>query len=245
MTETAFDREQFDAAYPEGIAHHYWTHARNLIIADQLRARNLRGKKILEIGCGKGVVVQYLRSKGYDCVGVELATVHPDRRVKDYIYTERDAIDLPEAMRNSVEVILLLDVIEHLSEPVSFIQELLKRYPRVTQLILTVPAREELWSNYDEWYQHFRRYDLTMMKDTMVRCHAARIQVQYFNHLLYVPARIMLVLFKKRSVSVASPARFLRAAHWALARLLYADYRIFPKRSRGTSLLCVADIQRG
>lgn len=244
MTETAFDQQQFDAAYPEGVEHHFWTSARNRVVSHQLRAHGLRQSRIIEVGCGKGIVVDFLRSAGFDCWGVELADVHPEKRICKYIYTNCDALNLPSKIREAFKVIMLLDVIEHIPKPAAFITNLLKRYPQVEHLIMTVPARQELWSNYDEWYHHVQRYDLNTTTRTMIGCGQKRIEVQYFSHLLYIPLRLMLVLTGRRSVQVASPSVWLRPLHWLIAQVLYLDYRLLPKRSLGTSIFCYAHIER-
>ena len=59
-----FENDDFDLAYPPGIEYHYWNLARNHIIEHQLNAITSSGIRILEIGCGKGIVVDYLRRKG-------------------------------------------------------------------------------------------------------------------------------------------------------------------------------------
>ena len=68
--------------------------------------------------------------------------------------------DLPEEERRGVTTLLVLDVIEHLEDPIAFLREVLSSFPDVSSLIVTVPAREELWSAFDDFYGHHRRYTL-------------------------------------------------------------------------------------
>lgn len=240
MKDTAFDSHQFDAIYPEGVENHFWTHARNCIIAHTLGRHELRGKKILEIGCGKGIVVQSLRSKGYDCWGVELANVATQENIQEYLYTHTDALALPAQIRDSFEVILFLDMIEHLPEPEKFLYKIIQKYPRAHHMIFTVPARQELWSNYDEFNHHFRRYDIATMKKLMEQCHMQRVEVNYFFHLLYPFMRIIALFLKRRSVHVQSPVGIMRVLHRILAQFFYGEYLVFPKQGVGTSLICYA-----
>ena len=156
--ETAFDHEQFDTIYPEGVERHYWNRCRNQVIAEHLRRIRAEGP-LLEVGCGKGLVVHALRNAGFAITGVELAAVRPILEAAPYVRTATDARQLEVAQRNEVRTILLLDVIEHLEDPVAFLAELRSHFPALRHLLLTVPARQELFSNYDEFNGHFRRYD--------------------------------------------------------------------------------------
>ena len=70
--KTTFSQEHFERAYPTGIENHYWTNARGRIVFHEIEKNCLSTYKILEIGCGRGVVLDCLRAKGIDCHGVVL-----------------------------------------------------------------------------------------------------------------------------------------------------------------------------
>ncbi|MFH0901544.1 MAG: hypothetical protein V2A73_13030, partial [Pseudomonadota bacterium] len=65
---TAFRDDQYEAAYPAGIERHYWHQYRNALIRCKLGAPTA-DRCILEIGCGRGHVVDYLRRHGYESWG--------------------------------------------------------------------------------------------------------------------------------------------------------------------------------
>ena len=243
MDETTFNQEKFGLAYPPNIENHYWTLARNCIIERQMKAANIAKSNILEIGCGRGIVVNWLRKKGYNCWGVELAHESPIDSVKEYVFAGQDASKLPSKLRRSFSTILLLDLIEHLPDTVTFLSEIVDSFPNTTHLIITVPARKELWSNYDEYYQHFRRYDMEMLQNTIEAINNCRIlDLRYFFHLLYLPARLTLSLLQRRPVQTKAPPNMLRPIHYLLSKLLMLDYLLFPKEFYGTSIICCAEI---
>lgn len=235
---TEFFEEDFDLAYPPGIEKHYWTRARNRIIEHQLTQCGLPRARILEIGCGKGIVVDYLRKRDYDCSGVELAKVKPLETVRDYLFPGTDATALPAHLRESFNVFLLLDVIEHLENPVSFLKQILPSFPNLTYGIITVPARPEIWSNYDEFYRHYRRYTLETLRETMEPIGARVLDIRYFFRLLYWPARWMAKTKKERSVRLSAPRNSMIFIHYLISQMCQADYFALPKRARGTSLIC-------
>src|SRR5262245_37209792 len=102
-----FDQEQFDHAYPAGIENNWWNVARNLVLDSELARARRSGlvsgsPRILEIGCGRGIVVQHLLSCGWDVWGVELATPTRVGGIEDRVITGVDARNLPSAFRASV-----------------------------------------------------------------------------------------------------------------------------------------------
>src|ERR1700761_7761719 len=47
--------QQYSENYPPGVEHTYWHLARNAIVVENLRA--LSAKTVLDIGCGRGILV--------------------------------------------------------------------------------------------------------------------------------------------------------------------------------------------
>lgn len=77
---------------------------------------------------------------------MELAAVEPLEGIRDYVVTGIEANKLAPEKRNSFSVLLLLDVIEHPPDPKTFLSDLMADFPQVRHVIITVPARAELWS---------------------------------------------------------------------------------------------------
>lgn len=236
---TQFSDREFAFAYPDGIEAHYWTLARNYIVWSQLRTIPQKPLNILDVGCGRGIVVAYLRKKGLLCHGVELANVNPLECVNEVIFTGMNATALLPDFRQTVNMLLFLDVIEHLTNPIDFVQDILSCYPNVKHITLTVPARKELWSNYDEFYHHLRRYDIAGLKYFAQAIRGTIVDVRYFFRLLYAPAYFFASLHRNRSVVVHPPGQKLtKLLHSVISKLCIMDYFCLPKRMYGTSLIC-------
>jgi cyclopropane fatty-acyl-phospholipid synthase-like methyltransferase len=238
QSKIEFEPEEFALCYPPGIENHYWTAARNRIVEHQLRAAGLEQPCILEIGCGKGVVILHLRKKGYSCRGVELANVAPIESVKDFVYTGVSATELTAAEREPFNTLLLLDVIEHLPDPVGFLSTLKAAFPNVSRMIITVPARTELWSNYDRFYGHHRRYDLDSLREVIDAIGGTALCLQYFFRILYLPARLTLALRHRRPVRIRAPRSSMKAIHYLISQVCLADFFLLPRRIWGTSIIC-------
>lgn len=236
---TEFTQTEFECAYPPGVERHFWTIARSRVVADAIKSLPGCGGKVLEIGCGRGVVVAKLREQGLECFGVEVADVRVLPSVAEFVTVATDARQLPAKFRAEIRTILLLDVIEHLAEPASFIDDAMVHYPNIRHLVVTVPARCELWSNYDEFYRHYRRYDLDEICKTLTQSRLNVIHVAYFFHLLY-PLMLLVKLGRYRATRVKAPGRWTAALHAVLAQILYWDCALLPGAWYGTSAIGIA-----
>jgi SAM-dependent methyltransferase len=74
--------------------------------------------RVLDFGCGNGVLVKFLRERGIETLGVDPVSAECD--VKRYIY--RALSDLPE---QKFDAIAAIEVFEHLKRPVDTLSELM------------------------------------------------------------------------------------------------------------------------
>ena len=80
--------------------------------------------------------------------------------------TARTAVDgKPLMFRRSVDrvaadVVLMMDVVEHVADDVGLIRDYVDRAKVGTTFLLTVPAFSWLWSGHDDYLGHHRRYTL-------------------------------------------------------------------------------------
>jgi hypothetical protein len=239
---TEFSEEEFSEAYPPGYEHHYWHIARSAIVRDQVRSVCKKGDTVLEIGTGRGHYVRVLRSDGFYAYGCDLGTpvVHDD--VQRYIFGGTDFANLDSTLRQRVTAILLLDVIEHIEQPAAFLASAFEALPALRSLIITLPARQELWSNYDEHYRHFLRYDLEKFRELARNAQLEVLTSGYFFHALYLPALAMKMMGVNRATSFAAPGN--RWLHRWLGRAFWLESRILPKAIYGTSLIAVCAPER-
>ena len=135
---------------------------------------------------------------------------------------------------------MLLDVIEHIEDPGEFLRGLLDALPAVETILVAVPAREELWSNYDEHYGHFRRYDETQLRAHLGDGGTTPVELYYAFRALYPFAWLLARFQKNRSIQVFAPSGILALIHRYVAGLLRWEARLLPPALPGMSLLCFA-----
>jgi hypothetical protein len=131
---------------------------------------------------------------------------------------------------------LLLDVLEHLDDPRAFLTQVHARFARLGRVLVTLPARQELWSNYDEHYGHKLRFDPSSLANVVTASGFALEDYGYFFHALYAPARAMAVLARPRPITVHAPRGAMRALHSLVGAVLALEERLVPRVIRGTSL---------
>ena len=237
----AFTGEQYAQGYPPGYERHFWHLARQRLVLDAVRRMTPAGATTLEAGCGLGLYVRLLNVAGYDAWGCEPGQppVHDD--VRSRIWCATRIADLPQELRARVNTVLALDVIEHIGEPVEFLSALRRELPALESLVIAVPARMEIWSNYDVRYGHFRRYDKTLLRHTLAQAGFEIRSMKYAFHATFAAALAIKLSGRSRSEDAPVPAPGIATAiQRLLGRLFYLESLIVPGAVWGSSLLATA-----
>jgi ubiquinone/menaquinone biosynthesis C-methylase UbiE len=77
---------------------------------------------ILDIGCGRGHLLKFLKRKGYDCYGIERADFPKDTEIEN-IHMYKQEIEDIGFSENFFDAILIWHVLEHAGDPISMIRE--------------------------------------------------------------------------------------------------------------------------
>jgi 2-polyprenyl-3-methyl-5-hydroxy-6-metoxy-1,4-benzoquinol methylase len=119
----------------------YFTHAR-LEIEPLLGSRKGNSCRALEIGCAEGHTIEWLKQSGYCCwvAGVEpYAQRNPRNRSIDQFEQLNIEDRLPDVPPASLDLILCLDVLEHLNDPWTTMQRLSTLLKPGGRWIISVP----------------------------------------------------------------------------------------------------------
>ena len=80
---------------------------------------------------------------------------------------------------------LLTDVLEHVADDFALFSELLAATTPGTYFLITVPADPDLWSEHDESFGHYRRYDAARFEQIWQGLAVQPVFTSYFNSRLY------------------------------------------------------------
>lgn len=189
-------------------AGHWWYRTRRAIVHDIINANFEKPSnlQLADIGCGTGTLTKELEQYG-TCLGIDTAQKAIDycntRGVVNLRLGSAEATGCPT---NSMDVVLCLDVLEHLDDDMLGIEEI-KRILKPNGIgIIFVPAFMFLWGVTDELGQHRRRYRLPEIADKFTDAQFTIQKKSYFNTLLFPLIALVRVSVRLLRISIKSEA---------------------------------------
>ena len=168
---------------------HWWWRARETFILNVIATLRLRrGAAILDVGCGDGLFFDRLAQFG-DVEGVEIdgTSVTPGGRWAHRIRVQ--PFDESFDPGRTYALVLLLDVLEHLQNPVGCLRRALELLDESGAVLLTVPSFRALWTSHDDLNHHVTRYTRRELEAQVRRAGGQIERSQYFFHWMF-PAKL-------------------------------------------------------
>jgi hypothetical protein len=171
----------------------------------RLRWRAVRGYlpdgsfELVDVGAGAGLLGTFLAN---DRPHATYRFVEPIESLRQFLRQRYgDSADVGAAADyGSATFVTLLDVLEHQSDDRAFMKSLVAKMAMGSTLLVTVPAQQRLWSQWDVALGHFRRYD----KASLLACvEDLPLVVQEMSFLF--PEMVPLAAWRKRR-KLATPA---------------------------------------
>lgn len=226
---------------------YWWSRAKHELVLTIIRRYGgaIRGKKILDVGCGAGGFLTLLIKQGAIGSGIDsdpAAIEFAERRGLKQVRLA-NAEELPFAARR-FQIVSSLDALEHIKRD----QIALTEFYRVLQpgglAVVTVPAFPSLLTERDRRLDHLRRY---RKPELVKKFAAAKFQVVRATYITAFFFPLLWGLARRKTKIRPAPLKidflivpgwlnwlfykFLKAEEWLLR---YADFPF------GTSLLVVA-----
>jgi SAM-dependent methyltransferase len=244
--------------HAEAEQNHWWFSGRRRILRAVVEAvvPPKQERRIVDLGCGVGATAPAFHPE-YTYIGVEPSAIavdfaraaHPG--VEFHVGTAASATaDLSRAA-----VVLLTDVIEHVADDRGLLAETIGPMTPGSWLLVTVPARMELWSPHDVALGHYRRYDVKTLRNAWSGLPVREVLLSYFNARLYAPVRAVRWLTSHLNHSAGAGGTDLavppRPANAALRRLFGGEAQRLvgavhgrkPAYRRGVSLMALLQRQ--
>ena len=179
---------QYVDAYAALYREHWWWRVRERILL--ARIRQLAGTRagslrILDIGCGAGLFFDALSALGHvDGIESDAAAVSQSGRWRDRIHL--GSLESYNAVA-PFDIILILDVVEHIEAPLSFLRRVPELLAPSGHVIVTVPAFEWLWTSHDDLNHHVRRYTTSELQRLVDGAGLQTLETRYLFQSLVIP----------------------------------------------------------
>lgn len=177
---------------------YWWFIGRNNIIIELInKIISIKpGTEILDVGCGTCGFAKLL-SQNYDVIGLDTSNLALEYCKKRGIKTlYNDFLENFPKNNHNIEVITMLDVIEHIQDDLKVVKDAYQILPVGGWFVASVPAYSFLWSVHDEIHQHFRRYNKKKIVSLIEDAGFQVVYKSYFNTILFIPGLIKRFLDK-------------------------------------------------
>ena len=229
--------------------HPWWQARARLALTLLAQSGILPSARILDAGCGSGLLLDRLEERGYDVSGLDISRrslEQLDRPDRMLIEADLTRCDPPES--ESFDAVLLLDVLEHLDDERVVLQTVRRLMKPHGLVIVSVPARPDLFSEFDRIQGHRRRYLPDSLRAVFDGTGLQVRQMMWWGAWM-VPA---LTLQRKRRKAVDGESvnvtykRYLQLPPWPAPSLMNLAFRwehgrtLRNKNRSGTSLVALA-----
>jgi len=168
---------------------YWWFRARRSII-HSLIGRYHKGPEpsILDIGCGAGYNLKYLSTYFKNVTGMD-SSEHALACCRERgVPAEKGSLpDEAPFESGSFDIVLMMDVLEHIEDDRSAVEEVCRLLRGCGLIIITVPAHGFLWTSHDELHSHKRRYETCDIRKLFKGLPFEQLLLSQFNTLLSPP----------------------------------------------------------
>ncbi|MHA1369727.1 MAG: class I SAM-dependent methyltransferase [Promethearchaeota archaeon] len=171
-------------------ARNFWTLVKNDLIVRLMRKHiQKQNNKILNVGVGVGDDLEMINIFGSVFVvdvNADALKIIPDDKVVEKKVANAKNLPYPDEL---FDIILCLDVIEHIKDDLSAILEIKRVLAKKGVFIFSVPAFQFMFSYHDRILEHVRRYtkqDLNRLLSSF-----SNVELIYWNSFLFFPVFFM------------------------------------------------------
>ncbi|MBI4510288.1 MAG: class I SAM-dependent methyltransferase [Deltaproteobacteria bacterium] len=229
---------------------HWWFRGRRKLLSSLLANLDpplAPSARVLDVGCGTGANGPVLTEYGREVIGIDASSVPlgiaGTAQRGHTVRVRGDACSLPFASE-SFDLVVALDVLEHLEDDHAAARELFRVMRPGGALIVFVPALRILWGLQDDVSHHVRRYDKDELRLVVLGAGLDIQRLTFFNTFLFPPilaARLAMRVFPPRHLKseneIGGKVANAILAHvfsWEVPVLEWLDFPV------GVSLACVA-----
>ncbi len=224
---------------------HPWEFARSEVVLSLIKKHYDFSSKneciVYDIGCGDIFFADRLskKIKASKIIAIDNAfnseTISKlEKKFNNPAISIFQSIQQAKSINKPADIILLLDVLEHIKDDTKFLSSLLSEsfVTNKTLFVITVPAFDDLFSSHDEFLNHFRRYSNKTLLNTINKAGLSAVEFGYFFFSLFL---IRCLQSYKTKVFGSRDKTFTGVTKWkerkfldyCLKNFLIIDFRLF------------------
>lgn len=218
--------------------YHWWFVSKNNLVREIIKSFGIPSPTILDVGMGTGANMLALSELG-QTFGIDAAEQAMEfckkRGLKNIARCHAEKITHPD---KTFDVIIALDLLEHVFDPVKVLIELRRLLKDNGKIIITTPAFRMLWSQHDEALCHLRRYNKKTLSLDAAEARLKTDMMGYFFFSSFFPVTFIRLMrrllpnrYQLKSDTTTLPPKFLNEF---LKLIFKFEVRIF--RRYGTPL---------
>jgi len=169
-----------------------------------------RPSTILDVGAGSGFFSRYLldntTAQEAWCVDISYDNDSDTLQNEKSIHFRRSIGHI------DADVVLLMDVLEHVDDDVGLLNYYVNKVPRGSRFIISVPAFQFLWSGHDIFLEHKRRYKLSQIENVALSAGLTITKGTYYFGAVF-PITATMRIYTRISTSNDVPVRSQLANH--------------------------------
>jgi SAM-dependent methyltransferase len=223
-----------EAALGASIDSHWYYVAKSLMVEAHVRGREL---SVLDVGAGSGWFSRRMLQRGIArqavCVDPGYAGDSEDSAGERRLSFRR-SVDRVDA-----DVVLLMDVLEHVDDDIGLLASYVERAKPGTQFLITVPAFAFMWSAHDVYLEHKRRYTLKGLLTVVEAAGLKPVSSHYYFASIFPVALIVRLLGRFRSPTASDLKPVPAWLNRILLAVLAAERAVMrANRAFGLSVVC-------
>lgn len=221
---------------------HWWWRAREKFIINILDHLPLAAEAdILDIGCGDGLFFETLSRYGRTVEGLESNAELLSESTTAQYRIHVGPFDPTYAPGKRFDLIVMLDVLEHLPEPASAMRQIRDLLKPGGIVLVTVPAFRCLWTTHDDMNHHYTRFTKGTLRPLFDAAQLQILKERYFFHWLFAVKLAVRLKEQIRRADVRLPAVPIPAVNRFMRTLSTMEHRLLRPISMpfGSSLLFV------
>ena len=162
----------------------------------------LTGRKILEVGCGTGNLLQFLYDDKVELSGSDYSDIYLSKAREKNPKIKFFKADLLQKkswihLENEFDSVIASEVIEHIEDDLEALNTIHKILKPDGILVLTVPAFNSLYSSLDKKIGHYRRYSKKSICNVVKKAGFRVERIRYWNLLGMIGWLITFKILKK------------------------------------------------